>query len=269
MADGTSGGRAGEIDVSVPQSARIWNYWLGGEDNFRADRQAGDAFLAIFPEQREKARACRRFLARAVRYLVKEAGVRQFLDIGSGLPTADNTHEVAQRTVPGARVVYVDNDPLVLTQGQALLTSTPEGATAYQDGDLRDPDAVLARAGQVLDLDRPVALLLIGVLGHLEDDEAQSVVRRLLARLPSGSFLVQCDGTDSSPAYLAAVEQYRDSGGLPYRARRPEQIAGFFEGLEPVAPVGPVQRWRPDDDPAEPSGPVPDLAEVGGVARKR
>jgi O-methyltransferase involved in polyketide biosynthesis len=269
MADAAGGGQGpADVDVSVPQSARIWNYWLGGEDNFRADREAGEAFLAIFPEQRDKARACRRFLARAVRYLALEAGVRQFLDIGSGLPTADNTHEVAQRAAPGARVVYVDNDPLVLTQARALLTSTPEGATAYQPGDLRDPEAVLARAGAVLDLDRPVALLLIGVLGHCQDDEARSVVRRLLVGLPGGSFLVQCDGTDSSAAYLAAVEQYRDSGGDPYRARRPEQIAAFYDGLELVQPVGPVQRWRPDDDPAEPRGPVPDLAEVGGVGRK-
>ena len=257
-----------DIDVSIPHSARIWNYWLGGQDYFQADREAGEEFLAIFPEQRDKARACRQFLARTVRYLAVEAGVRQFLDIGSGLPTAENTHEVAQRAAPTARIVYVDNDPLVLAHARALLTGTPEGVTRYIDADLRDPDAILAQAGRTLDLGRPIALLLIGVLGHIEEyDEARTILRRLLSGLSPGSYLVQCDGTDTSAAYLEAVERYRESGGTPYNARSSEQIAGFYEGLELVEPgVGPIPHWRAecaqDGDPS-------DVAEFGGVGRKK
>ena len=260
MTDDAAHGRP--LSEAVPQSARIWNYWLGGTDNVRVDREAGDEFLAIFPAQRDKARACRAFLTRAVRHLVSEAGIRQFLDVGAGLPTADNTHEVAQREAPDARIVYVDNDPFVLDLAGSMLTSTPEGAAGYVDGDLRDPDAVLAAAGRTLDLDRPVALLLIGVLGHLEDTAAARIlVRRYLDRLAPGSYLVQCDGTDTSAAYLAAVEQYRDRGGVPYTARSPEEIAGFYTGLDVVEPgIGPIQRWRA-------TGTGPDLAEVGGVAR--
>ena len=155
-----------------------------------------------------------------MRYLVQEQGIRQFLDVGTGLPTADNTHEVAQRVAPEARIVYVDNDPLVLAHARALLTSSPEGATSYIDADMHDPEAILAEAAETLDLDQPVALLMIGVLGHVADyDEARSIVRALLDGLPSGSYLVETDGTDSSPEYLAAIEMYRDSGGVPYNAR--------------------------------------------------
>ena len=269
MTDGSHGGspELRDIDASVPHSARIWNYWLGGKDNFQADRDAGDAFLAVYPEQREKARACRAYLSRAVRYLVVEAGVRQFLDVGTGLPTAENTHEVAQHAAPESRIVYVDNDPLVLAHARILLTSSPQGVTNYIDADLHDPGAILAEAGRTLDLDRPVALLLIGVLGHVEDyDEARAVVRRLMAGLAPGSYLVQCDGDDTSAAYNAAVEQYRDEGGVPYNVRSHDQIAGFFEGLEMVAPgVVPIPWWLPE--PNRFSGPT-DVAERGGVGRK-
>ena len=256
-----------DIDASVPHSARIWNYWLGGKDNFAADREAGDEFLTVYPGQRDKARAVRHFLARAVRYLVDEAGVRQFLDVGTGLPTADNTHEVAQRLAPESRIVYVDNDPLVLAHARILLTSSPEGVTNYIDADLHDPEAILAEAAHTLDLDQPVALLLIGVLGHVaEYNEARSVVRRLLAGLPSGSYLVQCDGDDTSPEYVAAIEQYRDEGGVPYNVRSHEEIAGFFEGLELIEPgVVPIPQWRPEPSPF--AGPS-DVAERGGVGRK-
>ena len=269
MTDGSDGGAQAlqDIDASVPHSARIWNYWLGGKDNFQADRDAGDAFLDVYPEQRDKARACRYYLARAIRYLVEEAGVRQFLDVGTGLPTAENTHEVAQRLAPESRIVYVDNDPLVLAHARILLTSSPEGVTNYIDADLHDPEAILAEAGHTLDLDRPVALLLIGVLGHVADyDEARAVVRRLLAGLPPGSFLVQCDGDDTSPEYIAAIEQYRDEGGVPYNVRSHEQIAGFFDGLELVEPgVVPIPEWRVE--PSRFSGPT-NVAERGGVGRK-
>jgi SAM-dependent methyltransferase len=269
MADGANGGTTAprDIDASVPHSARIWNYWLGGKDNFQADREAGDAFLAVYPEQRDKARACRDFLARAVRHLALEAGVRQFLDVGTGLPTADNTHEVAQRVAPESRVVYVDNDPLVLAHARILLTSSPQGVTSFIEADLHDPEAILAEAGRTLDLDRPVALLMIGVLGHVADyDEARAVVRRLLAGLPPGSYFVQCDGTDTSAAYLAAIEQYRDEGGVPYNVRSRDQIAGFYDGLELVEPgVVPIPRWRPEL--SDFTGPA-DVDELGGVGRK-
>jgi hypothetical protein len=269
MPEGSNGGGQvlRDIDVTIPHSARIWNYWLGGKDNFQVDRDAGDEFLAVYPEQRDKARACRYFLARTVRYLAVEVGIRQFLDVGTGLPTANNTHEVAQREAPESRVVYVDNDPLVLAHARILLASSPEGATNYIDADLHDPEAILAEAGRTLDLSRPVALLLIGVLGHIEDyDEARSIVRWLLAGLPSGSHLVQCDGTDTSAAYLEAIEQYRDKGGVPYNVRSREQIAGFYEGLDLVEPgVVPIPQWRPE--PSVFAGPT-DVDELGGVGRK-
>ena len=264
--DGDERGPRG-IDVSIPHSARIWNYWLGGKDNFRVDREAGEEFLAVYPGQRDKARACRHFLARAVRHLVVDRGVRQFLDVGTGLPTADNTHQVAQRYAPEAKIVYVDNDPLVLAHARTLLTSSPEGVTQYVDADLHDPAGILGEAARTLDLDRPVALLLIGVLGHVADHgEARSVVRRLTAGLAPGSFLIQCDGADTDPAYVAALERYRDSGGVPYNVRSPEQIAAFFDGLELVDPgVGPIPQWRPEPGPFR--GPA-DVSEVGGVGRK-
>jgi hypothetical protein len=270
MADSSSGGQAlRDIDVRVPHSARIWNYWLGGKDNFQADRDAGDEFLALYPEQRDKARACRHFLYRAVRHLALEEGVRQFLDIGTGLPTANNTHEVAQAAAPESKIVYVDNDPLVLAHARALLTSSPAGVTNYIDADLHDPGAVLDEAAKSLDFDQPIALLLIGVLGHVDDyDEARSILSRLLDRLPPGSFLVQSDGTDSSEAYNAAIEQYRDSGGVPYNVRTHAQIAGFYEGLELVEPgVVNIPEWRPEETVF--GGSQVDIAEVGGVGRKR
>jgi hypothetical protein len=154
-------GLSPEIDASVPNSARIWNYWLGGKDNYPVDREAGEQFRAIFPEIVEVARSTRAFLNRAVRYLAGEAGVRQFLDIGTGLPTAENTHEVAQRVAPEPRIVYVDNDPVVLAHARALLTST-EGVTAYVDADLHDPGRILELSAHTLDLNRPVAVMLLG-----------------------------------------------------------------------------------------------------------
>ncbi len=269
MTDGTDGaGRAPRgLDTTIPHSARIWNYWLGGKDNYQADRDAGEEFLQYYPEQRDKARACRAFLSRTVTYLAGEVGIRQFLDIGTGLPTANNTHEVAQATAPESRIVYVDNDPLVLAHARVLLTSSPEGVTQYIDADLHDPDTILAEAAVTLDLSRPVALLMIGVLGHIADyDEARAVVRRLMDRLPAGSYLVECDGIDTSPAYVAALERYRDSGGEPYNVRSFEQVAGFYEGLELVPPgVVPITQWRPE---VSTIGSPRDVAEAGGVGRK-
>jgi len=254
-----------ELDTSVPQSARVWNYWLGGKDYFPVDAAVGEQFRAVFPGIVDVTRTSRRFLARAVWYLAAEAGIRQFLDIGTGLPTANNTHEVAQRVAPEARIVYVDNDPVVLVHARALLTSTPEGVTDYVDADLRDPDKILEAAAATLDLTQPVALMLMGILGHITDyEEARSIVRRLLGGLPSGSYLVLYDGTDTDKAGVEAQEGYNRSGAVPYILRSPEQIAGFFDGLELVEPgVVPCPQWRPD-----PADLPTEVAAVGGVGRK-
>ena len=257
-----------EIDTTVPHSARIWNYLLGGKDNFPVDRAAGDRIFAAFPGMVDVARQSRYMLIRVVRFLAGEAGVRQFLDIGTGLPTADNTHEVAQRMAPETRVVYVDNDPLVLTQARRLLVSTPEGATDYIEADVRDTDTVLARASETLDLSEPVGLMLMGVLGLIPDfDETRSIVRRLTAALTSGSYLAVYDGTDTDPAYVGAIRTFNArSGAVPYTPRSPEQIAQYFEGLDLVSPgVVTVTRWRP---PPGNYGRLPDVACAGGVGRK-
>ena len=258
-----------EIDASVPNSARIWNYWLGGKDNYPVDREAGDDYRAIYPEIVDVARASRRFLIRAVRFLAGEAHIQQFLDIGTGLPTADNTHEVAQRMAPEARIVYVDNDPVVLAHARALLTST-QGVTAYIDADLHDPDRILRLAARTLDLTQPVALMLLGILGHIDDDEeARSIVRRLLDAVPSGSYLTICDGTnDLHEAGVEAQRRYNESGAVPYRLRSSRQIAELFEGLELVPPgVVSCPRWRPDPGDAARALP-PEMDQFAGVGRK-
>ena len=254
------------IDTSVPHSARIWNYWLGGKDNYAVDREAGDQYRAIFPGITDVARSSRAFLTRAVRYLAGEAGIRQFLDIGTGLPTADNTHQVAQQVAPDSRIVYVDNDPLVLAHGRALLTSKPKGATEYLDADLRDPAAILAAAAELLDFTRPVALMLMGIMGHFTDQEAYPIVSRLLDGLPSGSFFALYDGASANEAFNQAQQGYNESGAVPYYLRSPEQFARFFEGLDLVEPgVEPVQHWRPSPDS---SGQLAEIYSYCGVGRK-
>jgi O-methyltransferase involved in polyketide biosynthesis len=257
------------IDITVPHSARIWNYWLGGKDNYPVDRAAGDAFLKAYPGMAAEARANRQFLSRAIRYLVIEAGVRQFLDIGTGLPTADNTHEIAQRLNPACRIVYVDNDPLVLAHARALLTSTPEGVTDYVDADLRDPDKILDAAASTLDFTVPVALILSGIMGHIADAEGpHAIVARLMDRLPSGSYLMLQDGTTVSQENADALEDYNSSGAIPYNLRAPGEIVRYFDGLDVVEPgVIPIQQWRPD--PADPGEPFADVNTYGGVGRKR
>jgi hypothetical protein len=258
-----------EIDAGVPNSARIWNYWLGGKDNYPVDGEAGDDYRAIYPEIVDVARASRRFLTRAVRWLAGEAGMRQFLDIGTGIPSAGNVHEVAQRAAPDARVVYVDNDPVVLAHARALLTST-QGATAYVDADLHDPQRIPELSARSLDLDRPVAVMLLGVLGHIgDDDEARAIVKRLLEALPSGSYLSVCDGTNViSEAGVEAQHLYNESGAVPYRLRSPDQIAAFFEGLELVEPgVVSCTRWRPDAAELA-SGSPAEMDQFAGVGRK-
>ncbi|GAA3987000.1 SAM-dependent methyltransferase [Actinomadura viridis] len=258
-----------KIDDTVPHSARIWNHLLGGKDNYPVDRAAGDKIREVFPGMADIARHSRHMLTRVVGHLVGEAGIRQLLDIGTGLPTVNNTHEVAQRLAPESRIVYVDNDPLVLVHAQALLTSTPEGATDYIEADVRDPDAILAEAARTLDLDRPVALMLMGILGLVADhEEARSIVARLMAALPSGSYLALYDGTDTDPAYVEALARHNSgSGAVPYTPRSPERIARYFDGLELLEPgVVPVTQWRPE---ANTWGRAPEVACAGGVARKR
>jgi hypothetical protein len=256
-----------EIDTSVPHSARIWNYWLGGKDNYPVDEAAGDAYTAVFPGIVTIARSSRAFLGRSIRHLVEEAGIRQFLDVGTGLPTVDNTHEVAQRIAPESRIVYVDDDPLVLAHARALLTSTPEGVTAYEDLSLYEPDKILQAAAKTLDLTQPTALILSGILGHVADyDQARDLVRGLLAGLPSGSYLSLNEGSrGTDPAYEQAQDAYNETGAVPYFLRPVDQIAGYFDGLELVDPgIVSVPLWHPD-----PNGDTPQpIGQHGGLGRK-
>jgi hypothetical protein len=260
-------GTSARIDTSKPHSARFWNYFIGGKDNYPVDREIGDQIKEIFPGLVDVAVTSRDFLGRAVRYLAGEQGIRQFLDVGTGLPTAENTHEVAQRVAPDARVVYVDNDPIVLAHANALLTSTPEGKTAYLDADLHDPEAVLEAAAGTLDLSRPVGLMILNTLGHIADPaEARGLVNRLLAGLAPGSHLVISDGTATSEGMIAAAEAYKGSGAVPYHVRSVAEIAAFFDGLDLVEPgVVRVTEWRPGDGRAAGSA----VDAYGGVGRKR
>ena len=258
-----------DIDTSVPQSARIWDYWLGGKDDFPADRAAGDAVLRVLPGIAVSAQQDRAFLGRAVRFLVRQ-GIRQFLDLGSGLPTVDNTHEVAQRVAPSSRIVYVDNDPLVQAHARALLQSTPEGACDYVEADIRDTDLIISEASRTLDFERPVGLMLLGVLNHiLDDDEARQIVERLVRRLVPGSYVVishTCDATTDEldgEAMRRAVREVMDRGGTPIRARSPEQIERLFAGTRLLEPgVVSCSRWRPDPS----REPGPEVPHFSGVA---
>jgi O-methyltransferase involved in polyketide biosynthesis len=257
------------VDPSVAHNARVWNYWLGGKEHYLADREAGDRVAAMFPGIVEVALADRVFLGRAVRYLAGEAGIRQFLDIGTGLPTVDNTHEVAQRTAPRSRVVYVDNDPLVLAHARALLTSTPAGAADYIDADLREPETILRVAAKTLDFSRPTALMLLGVVNFIPDtDEALTVVRRLLDALPSGSYMALTHPTLElgGEANAAAMRFWNENATPPITARSSKEIAAFFEGLEMLEPgLVSCSRWRPE---ATPFGEPREVPHFGAVARK-
>ena len=258
-----------EIDASHPQSARIYNYWLGGKDNYPVDREMGEQIRQLLPGIPEMARHQRAFLIRVVTYLTREAGIRQFLDIGTGLPTANNTHEVAQRIAPESRIVYVDNDPVVLVHARALLTSSPQGVTQYVDADLRNPDKILAEASRTLDLTQPVAIMLLGVIHHLTDhDEAAAVVQRLVDAVAPGSHLVitQTTNTVTGAAMDEAVRQWNEASPTPIVVRTPGQIADFFDGLELLEPgVVSTTQWRPD--PADP-GSQKLMDEFGAVGRK-
>ena len=262
-------GQRPQLDTSVASIARIYDYWLGGKDNFKADRDAAEQMIQQYPDIVTGVRKNRAFLGRAVHYLAAEAGIRQFLDIGTGLTSSNNTHEVAQRAAPDARIVYVDNDPIVLSHAQALLTSTPEGACAYVDADIRDTGKILKDAANLLDFSRPVAVCLIMILQFVPDeDDPFSIVRALVDALPSGSYLtVAHPASDVDQHVGPALRQLSTRmGGTRAVPRSHQEVSRFFDGLEMVEP-GLVQlhRWRPGtglDDTGR------DLAAYGAVARK-
>lgn len=258
-----------KIDTTRPHSARVWNYWIGGKDNYPIDRQVGDQIAQMFPGILEVARHARAFLGRAVRFMAGEAGIRQFLDIGTGLPTHGNTHEIAQSVAPECRIVYVDNDPLVLVHARALLVSDPRGMTAYIDADVRDTDKILNEAAATLDFTRPIGLMMLGIMGNIwDDDEAYAITRRLVDALPSGSYMALEDGVFDvvDPEAAKETERYRAEAGDPYRLRDHERITRFFDGLEILEPgVVPVSQWRPE---ALPFGTPPPVSALAGVGRK-
>jgi hypothetical protein len=262
------GGPRAAFDTTVAHSARVHDYWLGGKDHFAADRAAGDAVIAAYPGIVMSVRANRAFLARAVRFLAAEAGIRQFLDIGTGIPTANNTHEVAQSVAPGCRVVYVDYDPVVLAHARALLVGSAEGATDYIDADLRDPRAILSRAAQTLDFSRPVAVMLIAIM-HLIGDEADpyGIVGQLMAAVPAGSYLALSQvASDIEPEQMAeAARRYNRLAHETQRHRDHAEVTRFFDGLDLVEPgLVPVQQWRPGSEMEAKAR----SAMWGGVARK-
>jgi hypothetical protein len=265
---GPGPGEPPSFDTSVAHVARVYNYWLGGKDNFAADRAAAEQAMSAFPDIVLSARANRAFLRRAVTYLAREAGIRQFLDIGTGIPSANNTHEVAQAAAPDSRIVYVDNDPVVLAHARALLTSSPAGATDYIDADLRDTDQILAAAAQTLDFSKPVAVLLMAILQHVsEADQPYQVVAKLMAAVPAGSYLVLSHpAKDIHAAEMAAMaNQLNKMMAEKVTFRGEAEVAPFFAGLELVQPgMTNVPDWRPETE-EEASSPA---ALWAGVARK-
>jgi S-adenosyl methyltransferase len=264
----SGGRRPAEIDTSVAHPARVYDYWLGGKDNFAADREAAERVLAVTPGLRFRVRANRAFLARAVRFLATDCEIRQFLDIGTGIPSANNTHEVAQDAAPTSRIVYVDNDPIVLAHARALLTSSPDGMTSYLDADLREPDEILKEAGDTLDFRQPVALLIFGVLHLIQDsEEPYQIVSHLTDALAPGSYLaLSHPASDINANQAEAQRRYNERVATPQTLRTHAQVCRFFEGLQLVPPgVVYVHTWRADPD----DEPTTELTSAyGGVARK-
>jgi hypothetical protein len=262
------GGEPPNVDATVAHIARVYDYWLGGKDNFAADREAGNQALRIYPDLVSSVRANRAFLTRTVRYLAEKAGIRQFLDIGMGIPTASNTHEVAQSVAPECRVVYVDNDPMVLAHAHALMHSSPQGATEYLDVDVRDPEKILHEASWLLDFTQPVAVMLVAVLHLVSDgDDPYGIVSRLMAALPPGSSLTISHVPSDMHAMAMKAMRARLNRLLTQRStyRSREQVTRFFDGTELVPPgVVPIQEWNPGT--AEEAGAA--AAMWGGVAMK-
>jgi hypothetical protein len=259
------------FDASAPSPARMWDYWVGGKDNFAADRAAADKVQAAMPSLPIIARSVRWFLIDVVRSLAVDYGIRQFLDIGTGLPTADNTHDVAQRAAPESRIVYVDYDPVVLSHARALLTSTPEGKTDYIDADLRDTETILTAARRTLDFGKPIAVLLLAIVHFIPDaDDPYGIVARLMDAVPPGSFLVICHApSDIHPDQVAEMtRRYNASGAAQMRPRSRDEVARFFAGLEVIDPgVVPLAEWlRPGQADAGGSSAI---AGYAGVGRKR
>ena len=254
------------MDTTVAHIARVYDYWLGGKDNFAVDRIAAERVIAAYPDIVRSARGNRAFLGRAVRYLVREAGVRQFLDIGTGLPAANNTHEVAQGAAPECRVVYVDNDPVVLSHAKALLASGPDGATAYVDADLRDPEPILAAAARVLDFSRPVAVMLVAIMQHIHDEsDPYAIVARLVAAVPTGSYVVLSHpARDLQATAMAEIADRMNelvAEKVTFRSRA--EVLRFFDGLDLVEPgLVPAPQWRPASD-LEAASPTVMWAGVG------
>jgi hypothetical protein len=253
------------IDISVPQQARVYDYWLGGKDNFAADRELAELVARASPDVVAGARANRAFLRRVVRYLTGEAGIRQFLDIGTGIPAAGNTHEVAQSLVPDARIVYVDNDPIVLSHARALLTSSREGTVGFLDADAHDPDTILGRAAETLDFGQPVAVMLLAILQVL--DEPFVITSALMKGVPAGSYLaVSIPASDMQPDAQTMVARRLTEGtpGITVTFRSHAEVSRLFGGLELVEPgVVPVNRWRPEPGSLNPQRDLPAYAAVG------
>jgi hypothetical protein len=260
---------AGHVDTGTAHNARVWNYWQGGKDHYKVDQQVGDHVAGMIPVIRDIARADREFLSRAVRFVAEERGIRQFLDIGTGLPADENTHTIAQQVAPASRIVYVDNDPVVLAHARALLTGTPEGATDYIDADAHDPDTILRAAGRTLDFAEPVALMLLGILNFvLDDTEARAIAHRLVEALAPGSVLVLTHPTTDpelgGDLQLQAMEFWNAHATPPVTARGSEEIARYFEGLTLLEPgLVSCSRWRP-----EPGTEPKSVPQLGAVAEK-